>query len=219
MMCGRFTLTADQATIETYLEENFNITSPGFHHEPRYNIAPAQPIITLIDDGSNFRAGKLLWGHQGGAHSSKLFINARSETVHEKKTFKQSFLTRRCVVLADGFYEWDASKTPFHIHPSGHTIFAFAAIYSSSKLSEGSQVALLTKASDGDMATVHSRMPIMLDIKGAKAYMTRHASMRELQETLTHALAPKHFTPVHPMVGNPANDSAAIFSENLFSHY
>ena len=117
-MCGRFTLTAD----ENELQSSFPWLNIPAGLTPRYNIAPTQPVAVVANDGKN-QLDFYLWGlipsWAKEASIGNKMINARAETLAEKPSFRTSFRRRRCLVLANGFYEWrknpEGSKTPMYI--------------------------------------------------------------------------------------------------------
>ena len=122
-MCGRFALktSADQLVAIFSLRD-----TPTW--SARYNIAPTQDVLTLLADPQNGLASKTMrWGlippWARDRPKGRPLINARSETVHQKPSFRDSFSMRRCIVLADGYYEWktvDREKIPHYIHASDH---------------------------------------------------------------------------------------------------
>ncbi|MGZ4123546.1 MAG: SOS response-associated peptidase, partial [Tumebacillaceae bacterium] len=131
-MCGRFTLTVtpDQ------LQLRFDAESLTFEFEPRFNIAPGQPIAAVIADKGQRRIGQLRWGLVPfWAKDEKVgykMINAKSETVQEKPAFKSPFLRKRCIIPADGFYEWqktESGKQPMRIVMKNEEIFGLAGLY------------------------------------------------------------------------------------------
>ena len=119
-MCGRFTLTVNPAELQDIFS---GIIFPS-RFAPRFNIAPSQPLLAIPNDGAN-AADFFIWGlipmwAKDPSIGSRL-INARGETVAEKPSFRGSFKYKRCLILADGFYEWKAkpgtkTKTPYFIH-------------------------------------------------------------------------------------------------------
>jgi len=190
-MCGRFTLR----TPATVLIEHFDLDVRGDRQlplfEPRYNIAPTQEIVAVRADPQDGRrsAAMLRWGlvpswsKQPG--SGPPMINARAESLAEKPTFRAAFRRRRCLILADGFYEWQQSaggargkKQPYYIHRRDHGPFAFAGVWetwrgepSSSPSVEGSgtggpltieNCAIVTTAANKTLAELHDRMPVVL---------------------------------------------------------
>ena len=116
-MCGRFTLTAPASQLQT----RFACTIPGPPPAPRYNIAPAQPVLAVLPGGDGRRTGAMLrWGlippWAKDARIGSRMINAVSETAPDKPAFRDAFRRRRCLVLADGFYEWQhraGSASPY----------------------------------------------------------------------------------------------------------
>ncbi len=168
-MCGRFTLTDPDANLAV----QFNLPElPDL--APRYNIAPTQPVAAVrLDNRSGSRELAMLrWGlipfwAKDPAIGSKL-INARSETAAEKPAFRAAFRKRRCLVLADGFYEWqkqDGVKQPFYIRLRGGQPYAFAGLWEFWKGPDGEAVetcTLLTTQPNDLVREVHNRMPVIL---------------------------------------------------------
>ncbi|WP_173917304.1 SOS response-associated peptidase [Halobacillus sp. Marseille-Q1614] len=166
-MCGRFTLTAPKEDILRY----FNIDDLPVDFVPRFNIAPGQKIWAIIHDGENKRAGQLDWGLiPPWAKDPKIgykMINARSETAHEKPSFKGSMSKKRCLIIADSFYEWkkeEGKKQPVRILPQKRKLFAFAGLWEKWKSGEEERFTctILTKEADEFMSSIHDRMPVIL---------------------------------------------------------
>ena len=166
-MCGRFSLLAHQEM----LRERFNIAEFEFDISPRYNIAPSQKIATVI----NYDVLKLVgmrWGFiPFWAKDMKIgnkMINTRAETIAEKLVFKHSFLKKRCLIPATGFYEWKKTsdgKTPMHIRMDSDQVFAFAGIYSQWKSPSDSIIlscSIITTTPNSLMKPIHNRMPVIL---------------------------------------------------------
>ena len=168
-MCGRFTLTVNPAE----LEEKFgNYTFPK-KFAPRFNIAPTQPVL-VIPNNEKFKADFFVWGlipmwAKDPSIGSRL-INARGETVAEKPSFRGSLKYKRCLILADGFYEWKSqpgkkSKTPFFIHMKDRKPFAIAGLWDTWNSPDGSTIkscTLITTEPNELMAMIHDRMPVIL---------------------------------------------------------
>lgn len=133
-MCGRYTLTDPGAE----LLRHFQLDALPPDYSPRYNIAPTQPVVAVIADEKGRRAGYLRWGliprwAKDPAIGSRM-INARAETVAEKPSFRTALRRRRCLLPADGFYEWqvrNGRKQPVRFTASKGGLFAFAALWES----------------------------------------------------------------------------------------
>ena len=170
-MCGRFTLSVDPVDLQL----EFQIPEMPAKWHPRYNIAPSQPVAVLTD--SNKRTVDFFqWGLVPGwakdiSIGSKL-INARSETIMEKPSFKSAFQRRRCLILADGFYEWkrssggNSASMPFRFTLKNEKPFAFAGIWELWQNSAGSELhtcAIITCSANSIVFPIHERMPVILD--------------------------------------------------------
>jgi putative SOS response-associated peptidase YedK len=169
-MCGRFTLR----TSPQKLLENFGVAFPDF--SPRYNIAPTQLVFALraTPEGTARQAAALRWGLiPSWAKDPKIgskSINARAETLAEKPMFRAAFKRRRCLVLADGYYEWRTngkSKLPYHFRYEDQRPFAFAGLWEAWRGPEGNDPPLetctiITTAARGIAATLHERMPVII---------------------------------------------------------
>ncbi|MBH0231223.1 SOS response-associated peptidase [Halobacillus yeomjeoni] len=166
-MCGRYTLLAEEAEI---LRE-FGIDQPLPDYTPRYNIAPGQKVLAVIHDGEEKRAGFMYWGLvPSWAKDPKIgykMINARSETAHEKPSFKRLMSKKRCLIIADSFYEWqktDDSKQAVRISPENRELFAFAGLWDHWKTDDDERFTctILTQEANDFMAPIHNRMPVIL---------------------------------------------------------
>lgn len=173
-MCGRYRLTAK----ERYLRDHFGIDE-DFSWEPRWNIAPTQHVPIIKQNSAKGCSFKLVrWGlipsWAKDASIATGTINAMSETAAEKPAFRDALKSRRCLVPADGFYEWKSigskQKQPFSIGMLDDSVFAFAGLWdswrdSSSRLVE--TCTILTTRPNALVADVHNRMPVILH---AEAY-------------------------------------------------
>ena len=167
LMCGRYRLTrADR------LAEKFEAAcaSDDLGLKPRYNIAPTQPIIVVRAVESRRIASAMRWGliPSWATDFSSTQINARSETVFDKPAFKESFERRRCLIPADGFYEWRRrvnTNQPFHFGLKDDALFAFAGIWDRWTQPGGQGIescAILTTTANQLMRDVHDRTPAMV---------------------------------------------------------
>ena len=217
-MCGRFSLAVDKETFESTMQSAFDLdVDYDAYALPRYNIAPSQDIPALIHDGKSYRLGSLNWGFKPAFIEDSTFkvVNVRSETVASKPLFQSSFELRRCLIIADGFFEWknlDGKKTPMRFVHTKAPLFTMAGIYTRSVDKDGSpyySVAILTQAANDDMANVHDRMPVL--IKDEERLNWVHPSNNKDLAVLKNLLQKKppgllkHF-PVSSAVNTPKND-------------
>ena len=213
-MCGRFTLTADAKK----LAESFVDFTPPPENTPRYNIAPSQPVAVVANTGEN-KIDFFTWGLiPSWAKDPKIgnkLINARSETLAEKPSFRTAYRRRRCLILTDGFYEWrknaDKTKTPMYIQLESQEPFAFAGLWEQWFSPHGDQVltcTIITTQPNDFMAQIHNRMPVILP---PEAYTQWLDPAEQKPDTLQPLLKPypaEEMTayPVSRQVNNPRND-------------
>lgn len=166
-MCGRYTLLADELEI---LQE-FGLEKGIASYQPSFNIAPGQNVLAIIHDGKQKRAGYLRWGLvPSWAKDEKIgykMINARSETAHEKPSFKNLMARKRCLIIADSFYEWrktEKEKQPKRIQTEDRKLFAFAGLWDKWVQADKElfTCTILTKDANDFMQDIHHRMPIIL---------------------------------------------------------
>lgn len=168
-MCGRFTLTVNPADLQDAFS---NYTFPT-QFAPRFNIAPSQPVLA-IPNNDKFKADFFIWGliplwAKDPSIGNRL-INARAETLAEKPSFRGSYKHKRCLVLADGYYEWQATgvkkpKVPYFIHMQDRQPFAIAGLWDTWEGPDGSSLqtcTLITTAPNELMEPIHDRMPAIL---------------------------------------------------------
>lgn len=220
-MCGRFTLSQSCEAIATafHLSDVPNL-------EPRYNIAPTQLVLTVLppketEGGILERQIKLLrWGlipawAKDPAMGARL-INARAETVAEKPSFRKAFRHRRCLVIADGFYEWqrqERKKQPFYFRLRDGQLFAFAGLWEQWK-SEAEVIescTILTTAANELLRPIHDRMPVILEPKDYDLWLDSTSEDPEPLQKLLRPYASQAMTsyPVSTQVNNPTNNSPA----------
>src|SRR5437660_3771911 len=161
-MCGRFTHhSRDRIRLK-------GLTTLDLPFEARYNIAPSQSVLCLGDFGRGLEARLLTWGLiPSWSTDGKGFINARAETLEEKPSFSESFRVRRCLIPADGFFEWKRTgreKRPFYFLLNDESPFAFAGIWDQWR-SAGQSIkscAIITAPANELIEGLHVRMPAML---------------------------------------------------------
>jgi putative SOS response-associated peptidase YedK len=173
-MCGRYTLTRSEGIVDD-LEASLD---PGVVRnqwwKPRFNVAPTQdaPVVTLRDGArvmEMMRWGLLpFWASKPGAKRPPLMINARVESVEDKAVFRDALARKRCLVPADGFFEWKRhgkQTTPLYIHPTPRRVIAFAGLWARAKTDAGEihSFTIITGPPNELVAPIHDRMPIQLD--------------------------------------------------------
>lgn len=167
-MCGRFGISTD---IEE-LQDFFVFDPASVNYEKRYNVAPTDPVLTYGTKGMGtaeyLRWGLIPWWSKPGGRKLPLAINAKAETLATNGMFKEPFQRRRCLVIADGYYEWrkneDGSTTPFRIGMKDWTPFGMAAVWDSWQGPDGlvRSCSIVTTAPNELNATVHDRMPVIV---------------------------------------------------------
>jgi len=216
-MCGRFVITSPPAALRAmfgYAEQ------PNF--PPRHNIAPTQPIpVVMIENGArHFRLMRwgLLPAWVKDPRKFTLLINARSETVQDKPAFKNAIKRRRCLIPADGYYEWhtaDGRKRPFFIHRSDGQPFGLAGLAETWIGPNGEEldtVAIVTAAASPDLAVLHHRVPVTIAPDAFARWLDCAAFDVEAAMALLHAPEEGEFAwhEVSARVNRVVNDDAQL---------
>jgi putative SOS response-associated peptidase YedK len=192
-MCGRYTLTDPDPRLLRFrfgLLESAKIDQP-----PRFNVAPTDPVLAIRLDGEGKpEPGILRWGliPRGADPDSfdRLLINARGETVAEAQAFRDAFETHRCLVVADGFYEWrqeETGKKPVWITRPSREPFAFAGLWAEARRADGSSLhscAIVTCPPGDLVAPIHDRMPVILDRDAERIWLDPGSARDRLLELL-----------------------------------
>jgi putative SOS response-associated peptidase YedK len=217
-MCGRFTLTLDPGELQELLH-----LGPFVHIvQPRYNIAPSQPIPIVKDPETRavelYRWGLVPFWSKDPQIGNRL-INARSETAYEKPAYRAAFKYRRCLILADGFYEWHAEggsgpKTPYLFKLKDDGPFTFAGLYEHWEPPEGGELhtaTILTCEPNDLVAVYHNRMPVMLDEEARWQWLEPDAKQKDLRDLLVPFPAEEmKCYAVSRAVNSPNNDSPDV---------
>ncbi|GER88049.1 putative SOS response-associated peptidase YoqW [Dictyobacter vulcani] len=222
-MCGRFTLFHSIDNIA----QAFNVEVPkSMQQAPRYNVAPTQDIVTILNDGTTPQLELLRWGlipswAKDESMGSKM-INARAETLAEKPSFKRLLHSRRCLIVADGFYEWmqepgSKLKTPMYITLKDHAPFAFAGLWDSWKNPAGEQIrtcTIITTSPNDVVSPIHNRMPaILLPEARAEWLDPKQKDERFLQELLkAYPAQEMEARPVSRRVNDTRYDNADLIA-------
>ncbi|WNB90753.1 SOS response-associated peptidase [Bacillus sp. NEB1478] len=197
-MCGRYMLYYEKDVII----DAFNLINE-FDYEERYNIAPSQQILAIVKSKDGNRAGNMQWGLiPNWAKDPKIgnkLINARSETVNEKPSFKESFINKRCLIPASGFYEWrkeGSKKQPYLFCLPDKRPFAFAGIWSrwkqesDGRTEEKITCSILTKKANASIEDYHDRMPVMFLPDEGEEWLNKTAETKRL----IHLIDQSNFT-------------------------
>lgn len=221
-MCGRFTITLpiDELILRYIIED-----SKIINYKPRYNVAPMQNIPAIISSKMGNRLGELRWGlvpswAKDQSMGSKM-INARAESLADKPSFRQLLASRRCIIPADGFYEWKQEgerKQPYRIMMHDGSVFSFAGLYDIWSDPNGNKLStctIITTEPNSLMAGIHNRMPAILRPDDEALWLNRdNTDVHFLKSLLKPYDATKmRAYPVSSAVGNVRNDSRELIEE------
>ena len=224
-MCGRFTLTADPDTLRQVFALGKTSAAAFAELFPRYNIAPSQPVAVVVADSEGGRKLEFFkWGLiPSWAKDPKIgnrMINARAETLAEKPSFRTALKKRRCLILADGFYEWKRegtlrAKTPMYIQLKSGEPFALAGLWEFWRPLDSDadafikSCAIITIAPNALMEKIHDRMPVILKPQAYDLWLTpgELPAERTLPLLKPFAASQMKAITVSTLVNNTANDS------------
>lgn len=223
-MCGRFTLTAtfteiiDRFDIEAAIQAEL--------YAPNFNAAPSQSVLAVINDGKRNRLGYLKWGLiPSWSKDTKIghkMINARAETLAEKPSFREAYKKRRCIIIADSFYEWkrheDKTKTPMRIKLKSGDLFAMAGIWEQWKSPNGESIftcSVITTKPNELVTEIHNRMPAILEQKNEKKWLDPAITNTDFLDTLLTPLSSEHMETyeVSSLVNSPKNNSIDLIQK------
>jgi putative SOS response-associated peptidase YedK len=213
-MCGRF--SASKSGDE--LQEEFALSIIRAAPVPSYNVAPTRSAPVVINDGARaldfFRWGLIPWWAKDPGIGAKT-INARADTLAEKPAFRDAFRLRRCLVLADGFFEWKwvaGEKVPHFIRLKSGRSMPFAGLWERWRAPEGNPVhtcTIVTTTPNAVMAPIHDRMPVILAPEAFESWLDPHPREGQELQTLLRPCPDEWLEafPVSSWVNKPDNDS------------
>ena len=214
-MCGRFVLFSSLEEIR----EAFAVRQVRYQVEPSYNVAPTQTVAVVVQREGVNTLEKMRWGlipawAKDPAIGSRM-INARAETVGEKPSFKRPLKDRRCLVVANGFYEWQKTgqaKIPMFIRLKSGQPFGFAGLYDVWTSPEGEAVAsctIITTSANDLMQPIHDRMPVILPKSQASTWLNPaiQSAADVLPLLIPYSAADMEAYPVSRLVNSPENNS------------
>jgi putative SOS response-associated peptidase YedK len=216
-MCGRFTLTVE---LDVLFERFQNAYASDILITPSFNIAPTHKVLTVIRGERGNKIGPLQWGlvpswAKDPSVGAKM-INARSETLHERASFKSLIHRQRCLVVADSFYEWKregTKKQPFRILLKDGEPFAFAGLWSiwGSGAGRLATCTILTTSSNTLMAPLHERMPVILRPEEEEKWLNPSYSFLDVRNLLMpYSDEEMRLYPVSSRVNSPHNNEPGL---------
>ena len=210
-MCGRYTLSTPAGRLAEEFQLDSTVEIP-----PSYNVAPTQQVAAVLEDEEGRRLEMLRWGlvpsWADDPDIGARMINARSETAPEKPSFRRAFRGRRCLIAADGFYEWkreDGGKQPYYFRMQDGRPFAFAGLWESWEKGDGElrTCAILTTRANSVLEEIHDRMPVILPSDAYDAWLDPDADREELGELMIPYPGDDLETyPVSRFVNSPRNN-------------
>ena len=217
-MCGRYTIIAKAIEIE----KKFHVIVPEAY-SARYNAAPTQilPVITNKNpEGVSFFQWGLVpkWAKDKSIGSK--FINARTETITEKASFKNAFKQRRCLVIADGYYEWrrssKKSRIPYRILLKSRELFAFAGLWEEYEDEDQHLVhtfTIITTSATPSISMIHERMPVILESKSEQIWLNSSSTIEDRLSLLKAYNGQKiEYYTISSMVNSVTNDTPQLIA-------
>jgi putative SOS response-associated peptidase YedK len=213
-MCGRFSLTANEAELNL----RFELAGGEAPYVPRYNGAPTQQLAVITGKNphmlSYYRWGLIPPWAKDISIGNKM-INARAETITEKASFRSPLFSRRCLVPSDGFYEWqqDTNKQPYRIFVKRNEIFAMAGIWERWKSPEGNDIdsfSIITTEANDFMKSIHNRMPVILKPQDEKTWLSSNDSAEILSLLKPYNSDEMDAYPVSKLLNSPRNESPEL---------
>lgn len=225
-MCGRYRIK-DTDRLTAHLRATFGI--PDWvkdSHDPRFNIAPWQdcPVVTMDEEGDVVVPAMqhMRWGFippwEQAERPKMAPINAKAENVATTGLFRNSLQKRRCLVVADGFYEWqkldERTKLPFDLHLRDNRPFFFAGIYEQATATRPATFAILTTRPNELVARIHDRMPVILEAEKARQWVKPGAMATDELSALTQPIAAAQMeaVPISSLVNSPRNTGPEILT-------
>ena len=219
-MCGRFSLTKEEAEIE----KRFNARFYSNDLVKRYNVAPSQLALVITDKNPSelqlYKWGLIPSWAKDISIGNKI-INARSETLREKPSFRNLIKRKRCLVISDGFYEWkkyeNGSKTPYRICLKDEGLFSFAGLWDSWTDENTGEIidsfTIITTSANSKVAPIHDRMPVILEQEEEKIWLNMQTDPVEIDSVLDQFSVDNiKVYQVSKLVNSPVNDNSGILN-------
>lgn len=209
-MCGRYTQSQKAAIITKVYDVDKEVAEIS----PSFNVCPGQNVAAIAGHKER-RLGLLRWGLPAGRAGGRPLINARAETLAEKPTFARLLTQNRCLIVADGFYEWrliEGRKQPVYIHMKDHSPFVFAGLWDSVRSSTGEAQAygtIITTSANQLIVPIHHRMPVILSASTIDAWLDPKYK-QPVQLLQPYPDDPMAWYPVSDAVNSPQNDGPEL---------
>lgn len=205
-MCARYSLHSPIGR----LQEELLFTEGLDALQPQWNVAPTHPVVVVQARRAHRVATRVKWGAEGG---TRLLLNARSETAIEKPTYAEAMRTGRCLVPADGFYEWRTEgrlRQPYFITPTDGSLFALGGLILETP--KGPRCVLLTTEANEAMREVHDRMPLVVPVDAREAWLDARVPPQEALDLVPRPFpaALTRLTRVNPLVNSVRNDGPEL---------
>jgi putative SOS response-associated peptidase YedK len=216
-MCGRFSLTVNEAELNL----RFELEGGTAPYVPRYNGAPTQ-LLAVITGENPHKLSYHRWGlippWAKDVSIGNKMINARAETISEKPSFRVPLFSRRCLVPADGFYEWqqNADKQPFRIFVKDNPVFSMAGLWERWKSPEGSSIesfTIITTEANDFMKPIHSRMPVILNRNDEPIWLGSTSREEILSLLKPYDTEKMDACPVSKMLNSPRNEGPEVWTK------
>jgi len=208
-MCGRFSLTIAES--QTILHR-FGLKKIAVDLKPRYNIAPSQQIAVILNESSDILT-EARWGlipHWAkDEKSSYTMINARAESIQEKPAYKEPFQHKRCLIVADSFYEWNKnSKKPYRIMLQDESLFSFAGIWD--RRNTVTTCSIITTTPNELMKNIHVRMPVILPQENEKKWLSNITPEEALGMLKPYDAHHMKAYEISPLINSVKNESPEV---------
>ena len=214
-MCGRTSLSNLPEHLRPFLQR-YGVRDVPPWYTPRYNIAPSQDVMVIVDTEAGREARRMRWGlvpfWAKDPSIGNRMVNARCETLASKPSYREAFAKRRGLIVVNSYYEWrrnvNGPKTPFRIHRDGDEPFTIAALWEHWGPRENrlETCAVVTTEANETMARIHDRMPVIVSGSDAPAWLDPGATKDAVQAVIDHSSNELSAAPVALYVNSPTND-------------
>lgn len=221
-MCGRTSLAMLAERLRLFLQSRGVRDLPPWY-TPRYNIAPTQDLMVIVERDGMREAAAMRWGlvpfWAKDVAIGQRMINARAETVAEKPAYRESFARRRGLVVVDSYYEWRQNdggpKTPFRVHRTDDDAFTLAALWDRWRSDDGyiETCSVITIPAEAEMTRIHHRMPAIVSATDADAWLSTDTSSARLREIISAQAEGIGAHEISRYVNAPTNDGPECWAE------